>query len=142
MPAYAENVKTVTREALADHTGDQYKFVVQSGGRGFALAGAGVRAFGVLLNKPSTTALSDGSLSTNSGFSDGSGGTIAIIDAGGTAPLVSGAAITAGAAVMSDAGGRAVTATATNNIVGYAEQAATGAGELIAVTLTDGGVAA
>jgi len=138
MPAYVENVKTVTREALADHTGDQYKFVVQSGGRGFALATAGVKAFGVLLNKPSNGV----GASTNSGFSDGKGGTIALIEAGGTAPVVAGAAITAGAAVMSDANGLAVTATATNNIIGYAEEAATGTGEIIAVTLTDGGVAA
>jgi len=142
MPAYAENVKTVTREALADHTGDQHKFVVASGGRGFALAGAGVKALGVLLNKPANKASNTGALSTNSGFSDGAGGTIALIEAGGTAPVVSGAAITAGAAVMSNASGLAVTATSTNAILGYAEEAATGAGELIAVALVDGGTAA
>ncbi len=142
MPAYAENVKTVTREAQADHTSDQHKLVVFSGSRGFALAGAGDKANGVLLNKPSSIATSDGTLGTNSGFSDGSGGTIALIDAGGTAPIVSGGPITAGDALAAGAGGVAVVAGTGANIIGYAEGAASQAGVIVPVSLTHGGESA
>lgn len=133
MPAYAENVKTVTLEAQADHTGDQHKLVVTSGARGFALAGAGAAPYGVLLNKPSDRASADGTLNTNSGFSDGAGGTIAIIDAGGVAPVVSGGAITAGSRVAAGADGKAVAAGAGDDAFGVAQAAASGADEYVPV---------
>lgn len=53
--------------------------------------------------------------------------------------IEAGAAITAGAAVMSDASGRAITAaTAGSNILGYAVEAAGAAGELIQVVSSKG----
>lgn len=130
--SYAEALKTVTLEAQADHTGDQHKFVVAAGVRGFALAGAGDKALGVLLNKPSNAKTADHS--TNSHYGDGVGGTIALISAGGVAPVVTGGAIEAGASVAVGAGGLAVTAS--GDSVGIAQEAAGGEGEVISVLLT------
>lgn len=53
----------------------------------------------------------------------------------GISMVEAGAAVTAGALVMSDATGRAVTATSTNSIAGTALETASGAGVIIAVLL-------
>ena len=61
----------------------------------------------------------------------------AIADSPSDKPLVeSSAAISAGAEIMSDGSGKAVTATSTNKIVGYALAAAAASGQLIPVALT------
>lgn len=141
--AYNENLKTVTLNAQADHTGDIFKFVVRHGteGRGFALAGAGARALGVLQNKPAGAGIKPAAGNTNSGFSDGVGGTIALVEAGGVSKVVTGAPITEGQSVAVDANGRAVSAATGNAIVGIAQEAASASGQVISVLLTDGGTA-
>jgi hypothetical protein len=59
------------------------------------------------------------------------------VDVLGTAIVESGAAITAGAALKSDASGRAIVWATSGNKVAYALQAATAAGQFIEVLLLD-----
>lgn len=54
-------------------------------------------------------------------------------NSGSTSKCVAGAAVTAGAEVMSDGSGRAITATTTNEVVGIALTSAANANELIDV---------
>lgn len=107
--------------AGADLTADQFKFVKYSAGA-LVLASAGTdQVVGVLNNKPNT-------------------GEACEVETLGTTKLVAGAAIAKGAVVMSDALGRAVTGTATNYGQGYAMEAASAAGEIIAVQLRPFGI--
>jgi len=102
--------------ASADLSTHQYKFVDVNASGQAALAGAGTRCCGVLQNKPTS-------------------GNVAEINHDGISKVVAGAAVTAGNEVMSDASGRAVTATATNQGLGIALQSAGAAGVLIPVLL-------
>ena len=105
--------------AAADHTANQFKFmVVDSAGR-IGLAGAGVAVDGVLQDKPNAVDR-HGSL---------------MID--GISKVFAGAvAIARGANVSSDATGRAITSATTDYIVGRALAASAAAGEIIPVLIT------
>jgi hypothetical protein len=77
---------------------------------------AGGRITGVLQNKPDTNQS-------------------CTVMVSGVSKMVAGAAISQGALVMSDSVGRAVAATSTNFVIGRAETAAAGSGEVISVSL-------
>jgi hypothetical protein len=77
---------------------------------------AGGRISGVLQNKPNTNEA-------------------AAVMVTGVTKMVAGAAVAQSALVMSDSVGRAVTATGGNHVIGRAELAAGGAGEIISVAL-------
>jgi hypothetical protein len=108
----------ITLPASADLSASQFRAMVTSSGQ-LAVAGAGVDIVGVLQDKPDAA---------------GREGAI-MVD--GVSKMVAGAAVTQDAAVMSDATGRAIDATATNKGIGIALQAASAAGEIIAVLLKD-----
>lgn len=110
--------KLGTLKASADLSAKQYHFVSISGTGTVNSTGAGLGAVGVVQNKPAS-------------------GEAAEIDCDGVTKVVAGAAITPGteARVMSDANGAAITATATNKVLGVALEAATAAGQVIAVKL-------
>lgn len=106
--------------AGADLSGAQHRFVVFSGGQ-IVQAGAGVLVLGVLQNKPDAA---------------GKSGTVAIL---GTAKIEAGAAFSQFAELMSDASGRAVTATSTNRVAAIALAAAGAAGEKVPCLLVPAG---
>ena len=108
-------------QASADLSAEQFTFMVADANGEAAQAGAGVDAIGVLQNDPAAQ------------------GEAANLQAFGVSKVVAGAAVAAGAQVMSDATGRAITATATNNVVGVALEAAANADEIIAVLVSPGG---
>lgn len=104
--------------AAADYTSAQYRFVAVNGSGKAELAGAGALISGVLTNAPAADAAAT------------------IAGPGTKVQVESGAAVTQGAAVASDATGRAVAATTGDYIGGEALEAATGAGEYIDVWFT------
>ena len=109
-------------EAAADLSTHQFKFVKVTANRRVNITGAGEQAIGVLQDDP-----------------DAAGKSAAVWGPGSTSKVVAGAAVTAGDKVMSDATGRAITATSTNFINGVAIEAAAGAGAVITVLLVPGG---
>lgn len=119
--AYEVPGRTVTKLAAADLSASQYRFVVLNGSGRAAVPAAGARAFGVLQNAPAS-------------------GAAATIMEEGISKVAAAAAIAAGALVATAADGRAVTAVTGNVVLGLAQTAAGGAGELIAVQLQTGGV--
>lgn len=111
--------KLGTLKASVDLSADQYHFAAISGTGTVGLCGAGATAIGVIQNKPVS-------------------GDAVELDCDGVTKVVAGAAITPGteARVMSDSTGRAITAATTGSkILGIALEAATAAGQLIAVKL-------
>lgn len=116
--AYEGNLQIIPGQvASADLSSHQFKFM-DIGATGAALnTSAGAMCDGVLQNKPDAL------------------GKAASVAYSGVSKVVAGAAITAGARVMSSAAGKAVTATATNIGLGTALEAATADGDLIAVLL-------
>lgn len=107
--------------ASADLSSSQFLFVKASGVGTVAVCAASTDApIGVLQNKPTS-------------------GQEAEIVNGGITKVVAGAAVTAGAEVMSNASGQAITAaTAGNRIAGVALETATASGQIIAVLLYAG----
>lgn len=117
--AYEENMRKLgSLTASADLRTHQYKWVKLSGAGTVTVCAASTdEPIGVLLNKPNT-------------------GEAAEIATDGIVKVVAGAAITAGAALMSDASGRAITAaTAGNKTFGKALEAASGAGQVISALI-------
>lgn len=112
--------KLGTLLANADLTASQYLFVVANSSSKVALAGAGVDVLGVLNNDPNTNQSAE-------------------VVVNGVAKVRAGAAVAAGAKVMANASGQAITATATNKAVGVALAAAAAANEVIPVLLKDMG---
>lgn len=100
--------------ASADLRTHTQKFVVVSGVRTVNVAGAGVAAIGVLENAPNT-------------------GEAATVTYKGICKVICGAAVTAGAKVMSNASGLAITATATNHVVGIAVSTTANANEILEI---------
>lgn len=97
-------ILNITLIAAADLSAKQYYAVkVDSAGKG-ALAGAGERAAGILQNVPES----------------GKSGTVMVF---GISKAVYGATVAAGAALMVNASGQLITATAGNFIVGTALEA-------------------
>lgn len=111
----------ITRLAAADYsaTTEQYKIVRASSATQVTTTTAATQIpLGVLQNRPASGQAAE-----------------VRVNSGSTTKCVAGAAITAGAEVMSDASGRAITATTTNEVVGIALTAAANAGELIDLLL-------
>ena len=109
-------------EASADLSAEQFTFMVADANGEAAQAGAGDDAVGVLQNDPAAQ------------------GEAANLQTFGISKVVAGAAVASGAQVMSDATGRAITATGTGAFVtGVALQAAANADEIIAVLVSPGG---
>jgi hypothetical protein len=120
--AYEQPGFKFTLLAAADLRTHQYKFVdVDATGRA-ALGANGGRVVGVVQNKPNT-------------------GESAELCHSGISKVIAGAAVTAGDELQSDATGRAVLATTTNQRIGVALQSAGAAGALIAVLLRTRGAA-
>lgn len=117
VPGFKPGVLT----ASADLSAKQWLFVKVSGAGTVTVCAASTDVpVGVLQNKPTS-------------------GQEAEIDMDGITKVVAGAAVSAGAEVMSDANGKAITAaTAGNRIAGVALSAAGGAGEIIAIKLYAG----
>ncbi len=108
-------------EAGADLSADQFKFVkADSTADQVVLAGNGEAALGVLQNDPDAV------------------GKAAEITALGVSKIFSGAAVTFGAVIASDATGRAAAATIGEFGQGIALEAASGAGELISALIIPG----
>lgn len=106
-----------------DLSNEIYTFVKRGSGDAVVQANAGEAAVGVLFNDPAN-------------------GRAATVVRGGEPQVYAGAAVAVGAEVTSDAEGRAVTATSTDIILGYARTAAGAANELITVEfLREGQVA-
>lgn len=118
--AYSEILETITLPAGSALSGAQYKFVAisASGNVNLVAASGGLRADGVLYNKPKS-------------------GNAATIVVGGVAKVVSAGVIAAGGLVASDSGGAALAAVsgATQAALGRALVASTGAGSVISVLL-------
>lgn len=110
---------TRSYEAAGDLSASHFKAVKLSGATIVAVAAVGDRQIGVLQNKPDAA---------------GKAGTVMI---SGVTRMVADGAITAGAPVYLAADGRATAtdATATASRVGFAESAATAAGQHISVLL-------
>lgn len=119
--AFETNVYTMTLPAHDDLSGSQYLCITVNGTSGNAdVAGAGAKCIGVLQNEPST-------------------GQAASVRVMGITKAISGAAVTVGDAVASDAAGKVVTQATTAVTVGVALEAAGGADEIISVLLLPGG---
>jgi Uncharacterized conserved protein (DUF2190) len=113
---------TITLEAAADLSAAQYKFVKVTAANTVNVTTATTdKAVGVLQNKPAAAARA------------------ATVMVNGVTKMVAGAAVTAGALVMSNASAQAVTATATNQALGIALSSVSNAGEIVTVLLKDFG---
>lgn len=114
--SFEYDVKSISLVANGDQSANQYRFV-KLGTDGIALnTVAGGACTGVLQDKPT----------------DGNVGAVAY---GGVSKMVAGAVVARGANVQSDASGRAIAAAAADFSQGEALEAATVAGDIIAVLL-------
>lgn len=100
---------------------NQYRFVEVSGANVVEANAATDHIVGVTLEARSATDITNGNV------------TIPVALPGCRVKVTAGAAVAQGAAVMTDATGRAITATATNRVQGIALTAAAAAGEQIDV---------
>ena len=106
---------TITIEASADLSASQFRFMsVDSSGQ-LAATGDGAAADGVLQDKPAAA------------------GRAGLLQIGGRTKVEAGAAVTNGAQVASDSVGRVVPAASGDVILGRALNAASAAGEVIAI---------
>lgn len=110
-----------TETGLASEAIDGYLFVHYAGATGYAVAGAGERVDGV----------SQHDAAAGSNFS---------VVVAGTFPVVTGAAVTDGDQVMSDASGRAVLYVDGNRLAGIARSTTTALGQVASISLLPGGV--
>lgn len=118
--ARIEAHQSVTLEAGSDLSAGQFRFVlVASDGQVDLVASAGGDADGVLLNKPDAA------------------GRAAEVAVSGIVKVVSGAAVTRGDKVQSDAAGRALTAASGDHVLGKALTSSGAAGQLIEVLLVN-----
>lgn len=108
--------KTLSIDAGADLSADQFKFVTLAG----VLAGAGARGY-VLQDKPSAS------------------GQAASIALTGLTKIKAGASFSADVALTSDAAGLAVAATATDEINGHSKTAAGAANEIATMIAAQAG---
>lgn len=122
--AYELNTEVLgTLLAGADLSGSQYKFVKMSGATVILAAVAGEKILGVTTQKPV------------------SGDVAEVVVEASAVPIQAGAAFAAGAYLMTDATGRAITAATTGStIVGQALEAATAAGDIVTMRLATIGV--
>lgn len=99
---YEETLRVITLPAGQDLSAAQFKFVTVASDGQVNPTGAGVLADGVLQNDPNAA------------------GVPAAVAIGGVSRVVCGATVAAGALVMSNATGQAVTATTGNEVLGKA----------------------
>lgn len=113
---------TFTLVAAADYSASQFRFIdVDTTGKGATPTAAGGRVVGVRNNKPKS-------------------GEAATVVVNGVSIVEAGAAVAVGADVMTDTTGRAITAATTgSNIAGIALEAASAAGQFIAILLSPAG---
>ena len=104
--------------AAADLTGSQYLCISLDASGKAAVSGAGARVDAVLQNKPDLDQAAS------------------LWSAGSTSKVVSGAALTAGDQLASDASGKAVVAGGGDFIIGVCTEGTAGADELASVALT------
>lgn len=111
-----------TLVAAADQSASQFRFIdVDTNGKGVTPSAAGQRVVGVRNNKPKS-------------------GEAATVIVSGVSIVEAGAPVTVGADVMTDTSGRAIVAATTGSaIAGIALEAASGAGQFIAVLLSPAG---
>ena len=116
--ATMENVRTITKEAGADLSAGQFKFVeIAADGQVDLVGSAGGSGIGVLLNKPNAA------------------GVAATIAVDGVVKVIAGTGgLTAGDKVQSDAAGAGITAAASDHVLARAMTTAA-AGELAEVLL-------
>ena len=118
--AVMQSRDTRTFIAGEDLSSAQFKFVtLESDGQVDLADAAGERAIGVLLNEPTS----------------GKAATVAMT---GKVMVVAGAAVTAGAALQTDASGDAITAASGDYVMGYALEDAVD-GQVFAIELIQGG---
>lgn len=118
--SYEEKLESISLTADGDQSGNQYKFM-KGDTTGVALQdSAGANCIGVLQNKPTD-------------------GLIAEVGFKGVSKVVAGAAVSKWADIQSDGTGRAIAAASGDYIQGIALEAATAAGQIIAVLLAKGG---
>ena len=116
--AYEEQLQSISVAAGADLSEKQYRFMTINSSGELAATGDGLKADGVLQNKPDA---------------QGRTGALGI---SGVSKLEAGAAITAGDDLAPDSVGRGVTASVTGDVVAArALEDASGAGSIIAVLL-------
>ena len=114
--SFEQDVKSISLLANGDQSGNQNRFV-KNAAAGFALnTVAGGPCTGVLLDKPTA-------------------GKVGAVAYAGVVKVVAGAAVAVGANVQSDTTGRAITAATGDYSLGEALEAASAAGEIIAVLL-------
>jgi hypothetical protein len=118
--AYEQGLRSIGVPASADLSSDQFLFVTTNSSGQLALTAAGAVADGILQDKPN---------------GQGVEGQVGIL---GVSKVVTGAAVTAGDALMVDGSGRAITATAGNWVRARALASSGGAGVIIPVLLTGG----
>ena len=111
----------ITMEAGADLSAKQFYFVVMASDGQIDPCGAGLRADGVLYNKPTAA------------------GKDALVAFAGVVKVVAGAAITRGAMVKSDGSGKAATATTTTFAMGRCLDTALADGDVVRVLLVSPG---
>jgi hypothetical protein len=118
--SYEEKLDSISLVADGDQSDNQYKFM-KGDTTGVALQdGAGAACIGVLQNKPTD-------------------GQIAEVGFSGVSKVAAGDAVSQWADVQSDGTGRAIAAATGDYIQGTALEAATAAGQIIAVLLVKGG---
>lgn len=116
-----ESVTKITLEAGADYSASQYCFVVMASDGQVDPCGSGLRADGVLYNKPTAA------------------GRDAEVAISGIVKVKAGAAITRGAMVKSDASGKAVTAATTTFAMGRCLDTVLADGDICRVLLVSPG---
>lgn len=122
--AYTLDGRTLTLEASADLSSSQYLFVAL-GSTGIAVvSGSGGKAVGVLQDKPAAL------------------GRAGCVQYDGVTKVKAGAVVAKGADIMSNTSGQAITCTTGLVSQGTALEAATAAGDLIAVLLKCNGTQA
>ncbi len=122
--AVEEKVQCLNLLAGADLSSDQYKFCYLSAAKTvLRVATSGASSIGSLQNEPAAA------------------GRAAEVAFSGRVKVLAGAAVAAGAKVMSDATGRAVTATDDSQVLGTAVIAGAAAGDVMEVLLSLGGQA-
>jgi hypothetical protein len=114
--AFETPILDFTLLAAADLSASQFFFLAVNASGQAAIAGSGVATIGVLQNKPAS-------------------GQAAQVRTEGITKCVAGAAVAAGALVMSDAAGKAITATSTNDASGVALTAAGALNDIITVKI-------
>ena len=123
--AYEVPGQVISLQAREDLSAYQFRFVgLPDTSNQVTYCGAGAKATGVLQNKPAAA---------------GRGAAIMI---SGISLVTAGAAITVGAKVMSDAAGKAITATAggSKEVLGIALQTVTADGHLVSVQIDQTGL--